>query len=396
MILTEEIKIQIKETLKDKKVDIDKLIAYLQNHDLVEADVFEECKSRDDSSFFIDARALFSTPKVRGYYPVPVDIFIKRLPLYYYKADRGHSLRSWIVELLEYRNDTEGNEEGLVEDLYDLLEYFYYEAGVSVSDIIRYPDIQLHREVEKKGKRPFDASVYFEEMEAKHSDIDTYDFLFQWADYLKLSKKLGWSDKFPERFLSMYNNALEMTGQQPIIYGYSSKSTSLNISRQGNYFIIKGHFPCDGLGRPIMKWIGIKVKNVKGITCNCEKSRYGELRIHIKPDSMLYVLDYYDRDGKPADPGEKGAKCYWEQEYAGPLNMIFNNEALKQARTSMGLTQKEVAEAVGASIRTYQKWENGETKPDCQYLLRIMNWLEIEDTQDLITYESIDVEEGAE
>lgn len=50
------------------------------------------------------------------------------------------------------------------------------------------------------------------------------------------------------------------------------------------------------------------------------------------------------------------------------------------------MTQAELASAIGASVRTYQKWEGGETTPDGHHLLRIMNWLNITDVQELINY----------
>ena len=54
-----------------------------------------------------------------------------------------------------------------------------------------------------------------------------------------------------------------------------------------------------------------------------------------------------------------------------------------------GMTQQDVAAAIGASVRTYQKWESGETTPDCQNLIRIMNWLDIPDIQQLISHTHI-------
>ena len=36
-----------------------------------------------------------------------------------------------------------------------------------------------------------------------------------------------------------------------------------------------------------------------------------------------------------------------------------------------------VDDAIGANVRTYQKWESGETTPDGTNLLRLMNWLNI-------------------
>ena len=68
------------------------------------------------------------------------------------------------------------------------------------------------------------------------------------------------------------------------------------------------------------------------------------------------------------------------------MNMEFDYNALKEYRKARGFTQKEVADAIGANARTYQKWENNESTPDGHYLLRIMNWLQIEDVQSLIKY----------
>ena len=397
MQLSKAQKENIQKVLDGKRVDIQKMFDYLETHDIVSVHVFEECSTIFSFEAMIEGVNLFSKNRVRGFYPVPVETFIRRLPLYYDQGDQGRSLRTWIVDLFYHKDGIEGREEELVENVYELLEFFYYEKGLSVGEVMRYSYMQLHRDSTKRERAWLSIAIDFDETEMLRSDIETVDFLFQWADYLKLCQEVGVGDPFPERFISAYNEMLERTGQRPIIYGFSSKSNDLEIAREGRTVIVKGHFPCDGLGRPIMKWIGIRAENVEKVTCTCQKSRFGELRIQIKPNSMIYVLEYSNADGNLADPGDKGAICAWEQEYAGPLNMVFNNEALKQARTHVGMTQKEVADAIGASIRTYQKWENGETKPDCQYLLRIMNWLEIEDPQYLITYGSKALdEEGSE
>ena len=46
-------------------------------------------------------------------------------------------------------------------------------------------------------------------------------------------------------------------------------------------------------------------------------------------------------------------------------------ENLKSAREGRGLTQKQVAEALGISDRTYSKWETGETEPGIELLCRL-------------------------
>jgi transcriptional regulator with XRE-family HTH domain len=66
--------------------------------------------------------------------------------------------------------------------------------------------------------------------------------------------------------------------------------------------------------------------------------------------------------------------------------MEFDYEILKINRKRLKYTQKDVADAIGATVRTYQKWENGETTPDGHYLLRLLNWLDIRDIQDVVRY----------
>ena len=57
------------------------------------------------------------------------------------------------------------------------------------------------------------------------------------------------------------------------------------------------------------------------------------------------------------------------------------------------MTQKEVADAIGANVRTYQKWESGESVPDGHFLLRLMNWLQIDNVQELISYRKPDTQD---
>ena len=68
--------------------------------------------------------------------------------------------------------------------------------------------------------------------------------------------------------------------------------------------------------------------------------------------------------------------------------MSFNYKVIKERRKKLGYTQQQVAEAVQTNVRTYQKWENGETTPDGYYLLRILNWLDIPKISNVIIYES--------
>jgi len=93
------------------------------------------------------------------------------------------------------------------------------------------------------------------------------------------------------------------------------------------------------------------------------------------PTTSIYALNcwHYDDD----EPDE------WYQLYIGPQLMEFDYKKLKLRRTEEKLTQQQIADSIGATLRTYQKWESGTTCPDCRYLLRLMNTLNIQEVQDL-------------
>ena len=57
---------------------------------------------------------------------------------------------------------------------------------------------------------------------------------------------------------------------------------------------------------------------------------------------------------------------------------------VKFYRNEIGLTQQTLADAVGVQLRTYQKWEKGETIPDGYNLIKLMNYLNIESVQHFI------------
>ena len=110
--------------------------------------------------------------------------------------------------------------------------------------------------------------------------------------------------------------------------------------------------------------------------------------IKLKPQTVIRALVYAEHDvvGNPIKEGG----MIWMQVYAGPQTMTFNYKVMKERRKALGYTQKQVADAVQTNVRTYQKWESGETTPDGYYLLRILNWLDIRDVTQVIEYASMD------
>ena len=76
----------------------------------------------------------------------------------------------------------------------------------------------------------------------------------------------------------------------------------------------------------------------------------------------------------------------WYQVYAGPMTMCFDHTVLRERRKALGYSQEDVALAIDTTVRTYQKWESGETTPNGHYLIRLINWLDIIDVQNIVQY----------
>ena len=51
---------------------------------------------------------------------------------------------------------------------------------------------------------------------------------------------------------------------------------------------------------------------------------------------------------------------------------------LKRVREKQRITQQEVADFLGVDIKTYERWEKGETDIKCSYLPKIVEFLHIE------------------
>ena len=344
---------QIKSTINPKYFDVDRIIEYLKTHEIVDKDVFTDVVVYNDDSL---VRFMDNYKEKYGYNPVPRDTFIRRIPFYFfYTGDE----KTWgmhyvwfggiINRVYGYPDKTDKEIAALLEARYKALEDMYYHFHISIEDIYAYVDSKEYR-----------------------SDRD---ILMQWHDYLKLCEKLHWYDYTPDAFEYKYNIALEAAGMDPIIYDLQEVDIGNYCYRHKTAMEIRGHFPVDPAGKPVLRWIGMILKNPGEISCDLNKDKATAWRIMIglTPKTELYARNIYNE----IDEDEQ-----WYRLYAGPLTMEFDFTVLKKNRQWLGMTQREVAEAVGATLRTYQKWEIGETTPDSKYLLRLLNWLDIKDVVD--------------
>lgn len=53
------------------------------------------------------------------------------------------------------------------------------------------------------------------------------------------------------------------------------------------------------------------------------------------------------------------------------------HKRLKELRTAKGLTQKQVAQAIGVTERNYQRFEHGDGKPNYDNLLELARYFQI-------------------
>lgn len=387
----------------EKYFDRNRLKKYLELHDMVGVEVFQYVAIRNENGlpdrFETVLPSMFANPdgwKKRDdddeayrefveYQPEDRDTFIRRIPFNFYHKNDDRKYEEGEKEYtLWYACEIEnifcelGNEPfstqnyhrstplGL-EDAYQKLEYLFYERGYSLEDIFGYCD--------------------------KVTDGSFESIYGDWFDYIDKCLQLGWDDVMPDAFYYKYNLARELTGEVPITFyimeydpeAWKERREQVKFFRRnGNKLEFYGKFPCDDNGEPVLRWIGVNIDNAVSVECVRKRGLDCYMEVTLAPNTVVRTLvterDEIGNELEDVDPE-------WVQIYAGPQIMTFNYKLLKKRRTELGYTQQQVADAVEANIRTYQKWENGETKPDGYYLLRILNWLDIPDVNDIITYD---------
>lgn len=386
MQLTEQQLAVIDKYVDGTLINKPRLIQYLEEHRIIKNGVFARCSLLSRNVRLGDEAYCGLLDCETAYTPVSREIFIRRIPFYFHcplRAD-GKEHRSGLWNVLPNRSDKISTND--LEAIYQALELMYYNLKLPIETIFGYCFDQAHRQ-RKVKQSPRQGVLYSmpdyseDEMFGAEEKMHHKGLFPMWCHYLHLCVELGWTDYTPTRFTTRYNEALEAAGLEPIIYEPYIQYGVLHFARRGNRYICKGNFPRDAEGNPILRWTSIRVSNASQISFSGQRSQSGTLEIEITPKTMIHLYGYEN-----LVPNGQERDSQWHQIYAGPLNMEFNYQALKAYRKAAGMTQKEVAEAVGANVRTYQNWERGDAVPDGHYLLRIINWLEIDNVQNLISY----------
>ncbi|CAN7762838.1 helix-turn-helix transcriptional regulator [Paenibacillus sp. LjRoot153] len=328
--------------INDPKV-INKLLAYFDRHENIGEEIFPYLGEKENEMFFPN-------------HSLPKETFIRRIPFYFHRSKNKHGqigeLHHYISGIIREDKYYDRASE-YIEQLFATLEDMHYCHLLDVEQIFNYPIKQTGYACQT-------------------------EFLFQWSHYLELIHTLPHSDKMPKHFIVAYNEELERNGLLPIIYQLAQQYNYDYIRRDGQKFCVSGTFPCDDSGHPILRWIGIQIKNPVKVWAKVNGQLKGELFIQAGPKTSIWGLNCFGEQDDGSDA--------WYPLHIGPQLMKFDNEELKRIRDREGYTQKEIADAIGASVRTYQKWEAGETSPDSHNMLRLLNVLDIRDTKELTRF----------
>lgn len=326
----------------------EKVINYLKIHDCVGAEIFDLASKPQTK------RSIKMIGKGFGFHIIDVDTFVRRAPFYFYVPDFDNGKHGDLVSLICGKSRYDKDDD--FEEVYIALERLFYYYKIGIPEIMGYPVILT--------------GVY-----------GRIDIFFKWVDYLDLCYELNIDNKYPKEFLYEYNRILVLSGKKPIIYMPGLIGFNEDFLRQDSEIVIRGEFPCDNNNNPILEWIGVWIENAAYIKAkNCYSINETpiiekELHIGITSKTKIYMPNIY----KEIDSCDT-----WYPIYFGPLAMEFDKNALKFYRKQINITQQIVADAVGVQLRTYQKWEKGDTIPDGYNLIKLMNYLNIDSVQDFI------------
>ena len=392
----EEITRQVIDYVDPEYYDVEGLINYLSNSNLVPAEVFDNFKIKNPP---VRSRRVFYAsfvpidPTSIGYKPLPIEEFVRRIPLYFYVSKPQFDVDTNNLSLVAsgYSMDyhfkhRKGNDffepvEIDYEPMYEVLLFMLYDCHLSPDDIFSYPFVQC----------------------AYAREWSIYE---KWYKYLLLDIKFHIGNYKPVNLIFSLNELLERDGQDPIVYElYYDEESTEPYETEKNKIILEGMVPVNPrTGEVVKRWLGLwleKEKSIAAIGYLGSKSENQKERntldvkvvIELNPDTKVFCLNAFDREYEklPEDIKKYPEEDvnYWDPIYLGPKAMEFDPEQLKNLRSEVGLTQKELAEMIDVKIRTYQNWEMGVSLPDGLSLIKIMNVLGIKNIYSLIKRESI-------
>lgn len=381
----------IRKYVNQQYFNVNTFISYLNNHDYIGLEIFEESLLSNNEVGWTYLNYLKLTRR---------DLFIKRIPLYFYDLDCEIGDLTLTKLFDEYKLYIEGNAMSgpkmawALDESIEQAEYnsFDFEPLYKILDeIIHDIKVPIHLVLDYMRRQCGESFKYF-----------VFDV---WYKYAKIVPNLNENNVFPKNILYAYNIELEKQGKSPIIY-YPLVDSEGNFfcTKIGNELLIGGLFPFDDKGKIISRWIGVWCENDVNPTQKdlaetgkhnhqiAKRDKSGPilrvtLKIKLGPDSLVFAAKHIVVGHNMF--GEEQTTDLWEQIYVGPKKMEFNYQTISEKRESMNLSLKQVSEATNINVRTLQRIENNESTPDGLNLIKLMDYLGIKNYDSLIIHEKI-------
>ncbi len=369
---------------------VDAFIQYLSNYEIISFDIFTQCAmpgKRPQFSF------------LRSYRPVSRDVFIKRIPFYFFDLRNSLDFFS-LTDLFEGYIDFSGQGSLQTESLEDGFKVATVSGDYSVftSDIDFEPLYEMLEKVVYTYKVPLDRALKY--LLKSFGRFVGFKYFYHWLTYLDLLDEVNEINVFPNNLYLAFNKELISRGKSPRLVmpdGFTDK-VSFNSEEKCQMFRIGGFFPVED-GKPIMEWIGLWLEECGEISIQNSPSTTGSfedyillsskaasrsvLEIRVNPKSRIFeLIRKKDKDGIYHN--------YWRQIYAGSQVSEFTMKPLMAMREKLKLSQKEVAELADINLRSYQRMEAGNSTPDALNLIELMTLLGINGTESFIAHPEIE------
>lgn len=364
----------IEKYVDPKYFDKERLIYYLNTHQIIDHKIFAFVDNKIEGNEYLaklgniypnyhnnlNSRIIKNGKETSLFRQISREKFIKRIPFYFYVKD---------FEVNEEINKLKGREKSIFTN-----EYMFGD----LLDIDPYNPHMTDKETEEWWLM---LEMMFYDFKIPLPYIFSYkkgkDFAL-WTDYLQLCKQFDYQNYLPRNFTFHYNVLLEKAGKPAIIYNPDyDPYQSTNYVKTSRKIVYYGTFPLDDAGEPIMEWIGLNIKNAKKIYATTEEY-YDELpsitESRKREFEFCYLVVEFTNQTSIFQHYPNGE---WYCDYQGPGLLTIDNEAIKYHRKYNNLTQKEVADIIEVSLRTYQKWEAGQTIPDGNSIIRLLQLFNI-------------------
>ena len=388
--MTQIDELTLRKIINPNYFNVEGIIGYVNDNEIITFDVFvnfltEKGKQNINFSYLNEFK------------PINKAGFIRRVPIYFNDVT--------------LKND---GTYGTVTDIfYGYAKYINKKQGVLDEEddwygqaIEWYKNIDFEPLYKMLERVYYDFEIPFEKMTgyimSQCGDTKNFEVFAKWFQYIGLLNTVDESNVFPKNILTALNNELVATQQKPYIY-FAEDYRVVTTKKGNKRMILLGEFPFDENGDPILKWIGVWCENIGEIkrrrptvdlntvpdfvANQFNSSIEGSIVIELKNDSRVFLANETTVDDDMFDDEKT---ILWIEEYTGPKCMKFDYSNIISKREQMGISQKDAAEAMDINLRTYQRIEIGDGKPDALNLIKIMNYYGLESYSDFVEKEAIE------